>query len=306
MENSAYATYRIPETGTRLFSASRVIYAATRVLLLVAVVCTLVWVFPVPTYSPDEEHSQTTLSIFMVGTRSQKSQQMATERARLEASSLEELRQEALRYQLPVTTLSNKELLIEVIMSHLEQNSTFEEVLPPAQRSRAPSVRSRKDSGQAELPGPSSMSAPAGEAPGSLERIAVTLGIFLEQQRRMLDEMRTFVRRDSPAPNETPRQKEREEAVRSPAISASSPAQAVSLLAPQIPEYGGTDEENVQIWTQRVNRVVQIHIASDDVVLLAASGILTKLAKQWYKMQNGNVLESDLERALVQMLLLIH
>ncbi|KMQ82261.1 hypothetical protein RF55_23626, partial [Lasius niger] len=90
------------------------------------------------------------------------------------------------------------------------------------------------------------MSAPAGEAPGALEQIAVTLGIFLEQQRRMMEEVRTFVRRDSPAPDEAPRPREREEAV--PAISTSSPAQAVSLLAPQIPEYGGTDEENVQIW----------------------------------------------------------
>lgn len=48
---------------------------------------------------------------------------------------------------------------------------------------------------------------------------------------------------------------EREQTTRSPAISTSSPAQAVSLLAPQIPEFGGTDDENVQIWTQRVDRV---------------------------------------------------
>ncbi|CAL1687614.1 unnamed protein product [Lasius platythorax] len=228
---------------------------------------------------------------------------MSTERARLEAFSLEELRQEALRYQLPVMASSDKELLIEVIMSHLEQNSPFEEMMPPAQRSRAQSVRSRKGSGQADLPGPSTMSAPAGEAPGALERIAVTLGIFLEQQRWMMDEVRTFVRRDSPAPDETPKPREREEAVRPPAISASSPAQAVSLLAPQILEYGGIDEENVQIWTQRVDRVAQIHRASDDVVLLAAFGKLTKLAKQWYEIQNGNVLESwtDLKQALVQM-----
>ncbi|KMQ89167.1 hypothetical protein RF55_11226 [Lasius niger] len=229
---------------------------------------------------------------------------MSMERARLEALSLEELRQEALRYQLPVTASSDKNLLIEVIMSHLEQNSPFEEMMPPAQRSRAPSgARSGKGSGQADLPGLSTMSPPAGEAPGALEQIAVTLGIFLEQQRRMMDEVRTFVQRGSPAPDEAPRPREREEAVRPPAISASSPAQAVSLLASQIPEYGGTDEENVQIWTQRVDRVAQIHRASDDVVLLAASGKLTKLAKQWYEMQNGNVLESwaDLKRALVQM-----
>ncbi|KMQ89166.1 rho termination factor domain-containing protein [Lasius niger] len=88
---------------------------------------------------------------------------MTMERARLETLSLEELRQKALRYQLPVTASSDKNLLIEVIISHLEQNSSFEEMMPPAQRSRAPSgARSRKGSGQADLPGPSTMSAPTG------------------------------------------------------------------------------------------------------------------------------------------------
>ncbi|KMQ89165.1 hypothetical protein RF55_11228 [Lasius niger] len=235
---------------------------------------------------------------------------MSTERARLEALSLEELRQEALRYQLPVTASSDKDLLIEVIMSHLEQNSPFEEMMPPSQRSRAPSgARSIKGNDQADLPGPSTMSASAGEAPGVLERIAVMLGIFLEQQRRMMDEVRTFVRRDSPAPDEAPRPKEREEAVRPPAISASSPAQAVSLLAPQIPEYGGTDKENVQIWTQRVDRVAQIHRASDDVVLLAASGKLTKLASnamQKIETRKWSPAKETFDQYSIEKLALIH
>jgi hypothetical protein len=75
-------------------------------------------------------------------------------------------------------------------------------------------------------------------------------------------------------------------------VSSSSPAQAVALLAPQIPEFSGSDEKNVQMWTQRVDHVARIHGVSNDVILLAASSKFTKSAKRWYEMQNGIVIES--------------
>ncbi|KMQ83810.1 hypothetical protein RF55_19054 [Lasius niger] len=120
----------------------------------------------------------------------------------------------------------------------------------------------------------------------------------------MINELRAFTQRETHVSAEITEESEREsEPIRSPTISTASPAQAVTLLAPQIPEFGGTDDENVQIWTQRVVRVAQVHRASDDVVLLAASSKLTKLARQWYEMQTGSVLESwtALRQALIQM-----
>lgn len=62
----------------------------------------------------------------------------------------------------------------------------------------------------------------------------------------------TLARRNT---TEQPQNTNEMDRVRSPAINVSSPAQAVSLLSPQIPDFGGTDEENVQVWTQRVDRV---------------------------------------------------
>lgn len=49
--------------------------------------------------------------------------------------------------------------------------------------------------------------------------------------------------------------------------------------------------------------MAQVHRASGDVVLLTASSKLTKMAKQWYGMQSGHVLESwsELKRALTKM-----
>lgn len=64
-------------------------------------------------------------------------------------------------------------------------------------------------------------------------------------------------------------------------VGSASSAQAVTLLAPQIPEFTGTEEDNVQIWVSRVTKVVQIHGAPDDVTLLAASSKLTKTARRW-------------------------
>lgn len=70
------------------------------------------------------------------------------------------------------------------------------------------------------------------------------------------------------------------------------PFQAVSLQATQIPEYAGSDLENVQVWIRRVEQVARIYGASDDTVLLAASSKLTKTARKWYDMNLGTQIES--------------
>lgn len=45
-------------------------------------------------------------------------------------------------------------------------------------------------------------------------------------------------------------------------------------------------------WVSRIDRVAQIHGATDVIDLLAASSRLTKIAKKWYEIQIGVVLES--------------
>lgn len=53
---------------------------------------------------------------------------------------------------------------------------------------------------------------------------------------------------------------------------------AVQWIASQIPEFGGTQADNVLSWVKRVEKVAQVHGASDGVTLLAASSRLTKSA----------------------------
>lgn len=222
--------------------------------------------------------------------------------------SLDEVREEALRYHLTVTTSTDRDKIIDAILDHLMRSSLPEE-LPLIKRMAAQKQRSRIES-QTDPPGPSDQTTgPALDTPSQvrpLDHFAAMLGAFMEQQRQTLEEIRALSRREASAPNNAPQEKEARESIESPrsqAISTSTPAQAVSLLMPQIPEFGGTDDENVQIWTQRVDRVAQVHRAPNDVVLLAASAKLTKLAKRWYEMQQGQVLESwpALKQALLQM-----
>lgn len=77
---------------------------------------------------------------------------------------------------------------------------------------------------------------------------------------------------------------------------------SVKWLASQIPEFGGTEEENMAAWVSRMNKVALVHNASDAATLLAASSRLVKGAKKWYEIQNGDVIESwiALRSALVK------
>ncbi|XP_011859318.1 PREDICTED: uncharacterized protein LOC105556816 [Vollenhovia emeryi] len=75
-------------------------------------------------------------------------------------------------------------------------------------------------------------------------------------------------------------------------LSSVSSSHAVSMLSSQIPEYGGLEDENVQLWIKRVEQVSSIHRVIGDVTLLAASSKLTKTAKRWYDQGSGSMLES--------------
>jgi len=80
-------------------------------------------------------------------------------------------------------------------------------------------------------------------------------------------------------------------------------ANATKWLATQIPEFGGLDSDNVNIWTKRVDKVALIHGASNVMTLLAASSKLVKNARQWYNLQEGPSNESwtYLKRGLIKM-----
>lgn len=175
---------------------------------------------------------------FMVGTRAQRNQWQIMERDRLAALSMDDLRQEALRHQLPAT--ADRDILIEAIVAHLSLNSPTDEVIPTASGSRANTGKTRKGSGSTDRRGsmPSVVVTPVAEAAaqtGALDRLTETLSVFMQQQQLMMEEIRSLTRRDNYIARGPSPEQEEVEPIRSPAVSTSSPAQAVTLLAPQIP-----------------------------------------------------------------------
>lgn len=83
----------------------------------------------------------------------------------------------------------------------------------------------------------------------------------------------------------------------------SFPGNSTTWIAAQIPEFGGTEEENIGIWVRRVEKIAQVHGATDGVILLVASSKLVKSARRWYESQDGPVLETwnNLKSELVKM-----
>lgn len=66
----------------------------------------------------------------------------------------------------------------------------------------------------------------------------------------------------------------------------------ISWLSKLIPEFAGAKEDNVRKWVERVDRIAQVHGATDGMTLVAASNWLVKEARTWYDAESGAVLES--------------
>ncbi|KMQ90759.1 hypothetical protein RF55_9447 [Lasius niger] len=73
------------------------------------------------------------------------------------------------------------------------------------------------------------------------------------------------------------------------AFSSVPTGQAVKLLASQLPVFGGTEDEDVEIWLQKVESVAGIHAVADEVTLLAAISKLNKSARRWFDLTTGSV-----------------
>ncbi|XP_067214743.1 uncharacterized protein [Linepithema humile] len=221
------------------------------------------------------------------------------DKATLEELTLIQLKEHARRYELPA--VNDRRKLIASLLTYFENNS------------QSPELTGQEPTGGASLDLPA-------ERYFSLETIADTMHQCMRQQQQMMKQMseltavvnerETRHRRSEDEPStDLPPRREISRNLNSPMnhpaalLSAFPPANAVSLLARQIPEFGGQEEENVALWVQRVEKIAQVHGVSDDVILLAASSKLVNAARRWYDIQTGLVLESwdGLKREITKM-----
>ncbi|KYN03842.1 hypothetical protein ALC62_05356 [Cyphomyrmex costatus] len=215
-----------------------------------------------------------------------------TYKSRLDTMSLDELQAEAQLYRLPICDDPQK--LLDTIMSHMEHHRPAN-ILEGSNPQEAASPR--------EV-GP--------QSPDPSQQALANINELLQLQRQMLDSQRTqqellkqmlvaLTARGTPEPTTTepvivpqaatPRS-DSSRLSQGGSLASLTAAHLINLLASQIPKYGGKEAENVQLWVQRVDQIARIHKVPDDVILLVASSRLVHLAKRWYDIGIGSMLES--------------
>ncbi|XP_029169193.1 uncharacterized protein LOC114939131 [Nylanderia fulva] len=224
----------------------------------------------------------------MVRTR----KQLVMDRASLERLTLEELKDEAARYRLPITGTSST--LIDTIMTHLERHGPMAEMLDLAAPRQQPGAVPKTAKAAPARTGP--------QTPTEADPMQQMLLVMQGQQQQLTKILQLLVDQQA----EVSRQREAPTATLDRVLSRDSPSDetgrrsteswstgsAVQALAHQIPEFAGSEENNVHAWVKRVDKVAQVHGATDGATLLAASSKLTKSARRWFDVQGDTAVES--------------
>lgn len=77
-----------------------------------------------------------------------------------------------------------------------------------------------------------------------------------------------------------------------PALALIPPAQAITLLASQLSTFGGLEEEDIELWLNKVERLSIVHGVAESIRLFAATNKLTKHARDWFEMCDESVIGS--------------
>lgn len=225
-------------------------------------------------------------------------------RARLDRASLQELRDEASSYHLLVTDELTRTVLIDRIMTHLERCGPVGDLLGDVGEARdVSSNRPIENADEQKQPVTmrtleQALSTMAGNILGQQQQ-------FLQQQQQQFERLVQALTSARAAPMSTNEEQMRNGDGLSLRSSQTRPDTAhlrhavlpamtipIPSLAAQIPEFGGTDNDNVQGWVQRMKYVARIHGVSDGAILLAATSRLTGAARKWYDLQMGEVIET--------------
>ncbi|XP_029679179.1 uncharacterized protein LOC115245167 [Formica exsecta] len=185
--------------------------------------------------------------------------------------STEKLKAETRRYRLPSTDDRNK--MIEQLLAHYESNSPAVDLLSQRQATQV----------QEEHTGVA-MNALATAITNQMQQMQQAMLQQHLQQQELLRQLLQPLTRDQQQEraNQGSSYQSRQPRSEAPspssqgqsqhsAISAAPSTHAVSMLASQIPEFGGQEDENVDLWVKRVEQVSRIHGAHEDITFLAST-----------------------------------
>jgi len=206
----------------------------------------------------------------------------------LKLMTTEQLKAEAARYCLSVPELGDRDSIIDAIMLHLENTSInvlsqAEETTNQDQLLTASTNNTLEQILSPLIPLVSSIAKQMQEQQQLLQQIlqavtAGTTGVALSQNDA------NTLSAVSDICSEIEQKFSRQSLIET--------TLAVNVLSPQIPEFGGTDVENVKLWIQRIDQVSKIHKVPDDIIFLAATSKLVKLARCWFDFGSGPMIES--------------
>lgn len=64
---------------------------------------------------------------------------------------------------------------------------------------------------------------------------------------------------------------------------------AAKFLESRIPQFGGTEEENVELWLEKIEGIAQAHALPSIAMMSAAVAKLMKDARKWYDMSPSSI-----------------
>lgn len=225
--------------------------------------------------------------------------------------SLEELQKEACKFQLPVVP-KDRERCIELLSAHLEKHGPLRDL-----------QYHRQVPDQAEgLPRPSTPGSPTSAhsdqdfytvrrgppfSVNAFEHLCTVLSDQLKlqseamrQQQQLLQQVVSSLAegqgvavhqaRHVAAPSSSSIQDRPPFSTSAGAeCSIASTGNAVKFLSSQIPTYGATEEEDIELWIEKIESVAEIHHLSAVVMLSAAAAKLTKAARRWFDLSSGEI-----------------
>ncbi|KAM0728349.1 Cap-specific mRNA (nucleoside-2'-O-)-methyltransferase 1 [Formica fusca] len=222
-------------------------------------------------------------------------------RRHLEVLTYEELQEEARLYDLPMS--DSKDVLIDTIMTHLEENRRLADLdlwsndNRELRANRVHELSNREESASLKTM-ESTMMNMFEQMMAQMTQMTMQQQQFMQQVSDSITQAISHIpvlpkgRNPSSPAHASLYVHGIDDSLRHTTISTFTPSNAVSLLASQIPEFGGETDENVQQWIKRVEIVAQAHKVTDDIILLVATSKLTKSAKKWFDMQSDPVLVS--------------
>lgn len=201
------------------------------------------------------------------------------DRQQLDKLTIDELLAKLSLYGLPGK--DTREKCIDALMSHYERHEVTSEYHGWSNAST---------SAECGTPPAGGGSKHASCGNPAISTIEETLRLLTEQMRVLLTQNAVNppnIRDSNPGPPTTSAPPVSQDVI-SP-MSSLHTGQTVKLLATLIPSFSGLEDEDVQIWIDKVDRVATIYGVSDGVKLLAASSKLLKRARDWLDQDTGQV-----------------